>query len=45
MQPQGHPTITGQQRIAELIDSDAAAFGIYQRHGIAAVEAWPTFVR
>ena len=36
---QGHPTITAQRSIAELIDSDAAAFGIYQRHGIAAVEA------
>ena len=35
----GHPTITAQRLIAELIDSDAATFGIYQRHGTAAVEA------
>ena len=42
---QGHPTITAQRTIAELIDSDAAAFGIYRRHGTAAVKAWPTFVR
>jgi TniQ/Bacterial regulatory helix-turn-helix protein, lysR family len=35
----GHPTITAQRSIAELIDSDAATFGIYQRHGTAAVEA------
>jgi TniQ/Bacterial regulatory helix-turn-helix protein, lysR family len=36
---EGHPTITAQRSIAELIDSDAAAFGIYRRHGTAVVEA------
>ena len=34
----GHPTLTAQRTITELIDSDAATFGIYQRHGTAAVE-------
>ena len=41
---EGHPTITAQRSIAELIDSDAAAFGIYQRHGTAAVEALAALV-
>ena len=35
----GHPTLTAQRTITELIDSGAATFGIYHRHGTAAVEA------